>query len=137
IKISNLKFEGCAVSYRVIQNYTDQKAALGDKPALGNTGSTQAKDITYQVYEDVSFNLKDINPAQVALAMLPTPKGMQELTLETLGKKDLITFDRKGSYVRFNADGMRSFTALPIKEKAGEAIGNAFIQVIKLCQAQK
>ena len=137
VKISNLKFDGCTFSYRMHQTYTDQKAALGDRPALGNTGATAAKDITYTVYEDVLFNLKDIDASQIGLGPLPKPKQMQLISLETIGKKDLISFERKGSYVRYNANGKRELVALPVKEKAREAIAKGFMQVIRLCQATK
>lgn len=137
LKISELKFEGCKVSYRLFQRYTDQKSALGDRPALGNTGAVVAKDLTYSVYEDVAFDLKDIDSGQIALGPLPQPKSMQVILLQTLNKKDAIAFDRKGSTIRYNVSGVRQSTAFPIKEVAGEPIAKSWMHIIKLCQASK
>jgi hypothetical protein len=137
VKISDLKIENCTVSFRQMQNYTDQKSALGDRPALGNTGATAAKEIRYSVLEDITFNLKDIDAAQIGLGALPKPKQMQGISLQTIGKKDLITYNRTGSQVQYNASGKRSLVLLPVKEKAGESIAKGFMQVIRQCQAAK
>jgi hypothetical protein len=137
VRIGDLKIDQCKVSYRIHQRYTDQKSALGDKPALGVTGATTANDIVYDVYEDVSFSLKDLNAAGVGLNDIPKPKSTQLISLETTNKKDAIKFDRKGSHVRFNTQGMRSLTAIPVAAKAGEPIAKAFVYVIQLCQASK
>jgi hypothetical protein len=136
VKMSDLKFDGCRISYRAIQRYTDQKAALGDRPALGNTGATASKEITYNVHEDVNFDLKDINPAQISLSALGRPKSMQLIELETVGKKDLIKFDRTGTNVRYNTSGVRAVNGFPVKASAGEQIAKAFMHVIRLCQAE-
>lgn len=136
VKISNLKFEGCHISYRFLQSYTDQKSAQGDRPTLGQTGSTGATDIQYSVYEDVSFDLKDINPGQIGLGPLAKPKEMQIISLETTDKKDLINFNRKGTSVRYNAAGTRALTTFPMKEKAGQAVALGLMHVVKLCQAE-
>lgn len=136
VKISDLKFDGCRMSYRVIQTYTDQKTAQGDRPVLGKTGAKGATDVQYTVYEDVSFDLKDINPEQVGLGPLPKPKAMQIISLETIGKKDAIKFDRKGTTVQYNDAGTRALTTFPVKEKAGEAAALALMRVVRLCQAQ-
>jgi len=137
VKISDMKFEGCNFSYRVFQRYTDQKAALGDRPALGQTGATTAVDVSYNVYEDVRVDLKQLNPTRVSVSPLPQPKGMQLIGLETVDKKDLIKFDRQGSKVRYNTSGMRNTLGLPVKENAAEALGKGFIRVIQLCQGAK
>jgi hypothetical protein len=134
VKISDLKFDGCRMSYRVLQTYTDQKTAQGDRPALGKTGAKGATDVQYSVYEDISFDLKDINPTQVGLGPLPKPKAMQIISLETIGKKDAINFDRKGTTVQYNASGARALTTFPIKEKAGEAVALTLMRVVRLCQ---
>ena len=134
VKIGDLKIEGCKVSYRIFQMYMDSKAPLGDRPALGRTGAAGGSDLRYTTFEDVSFDLKDINASAVAMGPLPQPKKMQLISLETTGKKELIRFVRKGSKDRFNADGSRALTAFPVKEKAGEAIARAFIYTIQLCQ---
>jgi hypothetical protein len=136
VKISDLKFDDCRMSYRVIQTYTDQKTAQGDRPVLGKTGAKGATDVQYTVYEDISFDLRDINPGQVGLGPLPKPKAMQIISLETIGKKDAIKFDRKGTTVQYNASGARSLTTFPIKEKAGEAAALTLMRVVRLCQAQ-
>jgi hypothetical protein len=137
VSISKLKFDGCKVSYRMFQRYTDQKSTLGDQPALGQTGATGAKDLNYEVYEDVSFDLKDIDPTRVGLGPLPRPRSMQMVSLETAGKKDLIHFERKGTSVRYNTTGDRSTVAFPVKEKAGEAIAKAFMYTVQLCKTSK
>lgn len=137
VKISDVKFDGCKMSYRVLQRYTDQKSALGEMPGLGKTGAVRANEVSYSVYEDVSFSLKNINSRAVGLAPLSTPKGMQAISLETVGKNDFISFDRKGSSTKYNTSGLRSTTLFPIKETAGEAIANGFIRLIQLCQAPK
>ena len=134
VKISDLKFDGCTLSYRVLQRYTDQKAALGDKPALGQTGARVATDVFYSVHEDVWIDLKQLDAARVSLGPLPRPKGMQIIGLETIGNKDLVKFDRKGTSERYNLVGVRSLVGLPVKENAGEAIAKGFQYVIRLCQ---
>lgn len=136
VKISDLKFDGCNLSYRVLQRYTDQKAAIGDRPALSRTGATEALDIPYDVHEDVWIDLKQLDPARVSLGPLPKPKGMQMIGLETIEKKDLIKFDRKGTSARYNTMGVRSLAVLPVKENAGEALGKGLQYVIRLCQAK-
>jgi hypothetical protein len=137
VSIDNLKFDGCRISYRMFQRYTDQKSSLGERPALGQTGATGARDLNYEVYEDVSFDLKDIDPGRVGLGALPKPKSMQMISLETVGKQDLIKFDRKGTSVRYNESGARSVAAFPVKEKAGEPIAKAFIYTVQMCRASK
>jgi len=82
-------------------------------------------------------DLKQLNPAKVSLSPLPQPKGVQLIGLETLDKKDLVRFDRKGTYIRYNTSGMRNTIGLPVKENAAEALGKGFIRVIQLCQGAK
>jgi hypothetical protein len=134
VRVGNLKFTGCKLSYRIFQRYTDQKSPLGDKPALGVTGASTASDVTYEVYEDVSVDLKDLDAARVGLNQLPSPKGMQLVSLETKDKKEVISFDRKGSHARFDTKGQKSLLALPINQRAGEAVARAFVYTIQLCQ---
>jgi hypothetical protein len=122
------------MSYRVLQTYTDQKTAQGDRPVLGKTGAKGATDVQYSVYEDIAFDLKDINPSQVGLGALPKPKAMQLISLETIDKKDLINFNRKGTTVQYNASGARAIAAFPVKEKAGEALALGLRHVVQLCQ---
>ncbi|MEP7149265.1 MAG: hypothetical protein ABI857_10310 [Acidobacteriota bacterium] len=136
VKISSLKFDGCTLSYRVFQRYTDQKAALGDRPGLGVTGATTAIDLAYSVYEDVWIELADIDPSRVALGPLPQSK-MQVIVLDTEQNRDTIKFDRKGSKIRYNETGMRNTTSLPVKESAGESLGLGLRHTIQLCRAQK
>jgi len=135
VKISDLKFDGCTLSYRVLQRYTDQKAALGDRPALGVTGATTAKDISYSVHEDVWVDLKKIDPAKIALGPMTTPKSMQIILLETLESKDTIKFDRQGTSVRYNTAGVRNTTSFPVKESAGESLAKGLQHTIGLCRA--
>lgn len=137
VKIGELKFDGCKLSYRMFQRYTETKGTIGDRPSLGNTSAKVEQDLKYDVYEDVSFDLKDIDPARVGLGPLAKPKGMQMVSLETLGKKDLVHFDRKGSSVRYNAAGNRASAAFPVKERAGEALARGFQYTVQLCQANK
>ncbi len=134
VKISDVKFDGCTMSYRVFQRYTDQKAALGDKPALGVTGATTARDIPYNVHEDVWVNLKEIDPTRISLGAIAQRK-MQLIVLETVEKRDSIKFDRQGTSVRYNANGMRNTTAFPVKETAAESLAKGLMRAIRLCQA--
>jgi hypothetical protein len=137
VRIGNFKLDGCKVSYRIFQKYIDQKSPLGDKPALGVTGASTAADVTYEVYEDISFDLIDLDPSRVGLNQAPTPKNVQIVSLETKDKKDLINFDRKGSHKRFDSKGVRSLVAIPINDRAGEAVARAFMYTIQLCQLVK
>ena len=135
VKISDLKFEGCTLRYRVAQRYVDQKAALGERPALGVTGATTAKDIPYSVHEDVWVDLKQIDPAKIGLGPMPKPKSMQIILLETVEKKDAIKFDSQGTSVRYNTVGMRNTTTFPVKESAGESLAKGLMHTIRLCRA--
>lgn len=137
VKIGSLKIEGCKVSYRIFQNYMDSKETIGDRPSLGNTGAKVGQDLKYEVYEDVSFDLKEMDPRGVGLGALPKPKGMQGVSLATSGGKKLIHYDKKGSQVKYNEKGERAMTMLPIKERAGEAIARGFMYTIQLCQVTK
>jgi hypothetical protein len=136
VTIGDVKFDGCRLSYRMVQRYMDSKGTIGDRPSLDHTGEKGVgQDLKYDVYEDVSFDLKDIDPARVGLGPLAKPKGMQMVSLETIGKKDLVRFDRKGSTVRYNTTGNRPNAAFPVKEKAGEAIAKGFMYTVQLCRA--
>src|SRR5262245_19814396 len=71
VNISDLKFDGCVMRFRIIERYSNQYARRGDQPALGDTDGMTSKERRYNSHTDMSFDLKDIDPAKTAMGDLP------------------------------------------------------------------
>ena len=129
-KVSNIKFEGCNISYRYTRAYISASAN-----SIGSIGSPSSSSPTTSEETSLySFNLKLLD-TDVVLKSSKT-KGMQIILLNTLEKKEDISFihDPKTRYKKAGSQKSASFT---IRETAAEQIKNGFIQAIKLCQATK
>ena len=125
------------MSFRLYEKYSSQYSKVGDRPALGNADTTQSNEKQYNSYSDVMFNLKDIDPAKTALGVLPHPKNMQVISLQTHNDQKLVSVNRKSDDIRFGGKENQGSILFPVKDPSGQLIGQALKRAAFLCQPPK
>lgn len=132
--IADIKFNGCQLSYRIVQETMIEALNLPQMSTQsGGTSGSQGENI---MRSELIFNfaLKNIDPAGVTLNDLPTDAA-QLILLKVVGDNKLVNY--KNNPGTQNArEGTQASAYMNIKKTVAGQIRDGLVQAIKLCGNQ-
>lgn len=128
MRISEIKFSGCEMTYRFIERRSRQSASS----SIGSpTNAVPPVDLS-TIY---SFDLSDIDTDNI-LIRPSIRKPMKAIVLNTISKKNTIQF-RSNPNTRVEDAGIGNRTRLEVRADVIEQIRDGLIRTVQLCKQSK